>query len=82
MPLVSVVGENVHDNRGQHVGWRNEALRFSHVEPHAHVQNDWKEIRDRISTCGGQAKERGKAPDLEIQSMLEVLLDLESVACQ
>ena len=79
MPLVSVIRKGVHDNRGQDIGRRDEALRSSYVESHADVQNDGKEVGDRVCTGGSQAKEAGKAPDLQIQAVLEVLPDIEPV---
>lgn len=82
VPFVTVVGKHVHDNRSQNIGWGNKALGSRNVKPHAHVQNNRQEVGNGVGAGRGQAKEAGKAPDLQVQTVLEVLPDVEPMTCQ
>ena len=79
MPFVAKVGKGVHDDGGEDVGWRNQALGCSDVEAHSFSQNDGQEVGDRIGGGRGEAEEAGEAPDFEIEGVLEVFADLEPV---
>lgn len=72
MPLVTQVCEQVHDDSRQDVGRRHETLRSSDIEAHTRIENDGQEVSDRVGVGCGEAEESRKAPNLQIQGVLEV----------
>jgi hypothetical protein len=79
VPLVTEICERVHDNGCKDVGRCDQTLAGSNIEAHPFVQNDGQEVGDGVGTGRGQAEEGSEGPDLEIESVLQVLAPFEAV---
>lgn len=67
----------VHEDARRRIGGRNEALSLCDIEAHAVHEDDGEEVGDGVGGGGAKAKERGKAPDLEVAGVAEVLAEAE-----
>lgn len=77
MILVTQHCTSVHPNGGEDVWWSDKALRCSNAKSHAIFQDDRQEISDSVRDCGGQPKERGEPPDLQVRGAFHVVLKTE-----
>jgi len=75
--LVGEIGEQECYDRREHVRRCNQALRISLVETHAHLKNDWQEVRDGVRNGRREAEQGCKGPYLEVSGRLEILANLE-----
>ena len=77
MPLVAVPGHCKGQEGSEYVGWRDQALCLADAEAHALLEDDGQEIGDGVGAGGREAEEGCEAPDLEVQSVPEVLAPVE-----
>lgn len=77
MVFVAQHGKCEHDNGRKDVGRRNETLGRGDIEAHTGVEDDGQEIGDGVGVGGCQTKEGGKAPDLQVQCILQVTTQAE-----
>lgn len=77
MHLVTGIGEAHHDKCGKDVWWSDQAVGCCRAETHAVLQDDGKEVGDRVGHGGGEHEDQSEAPDLKIERALEVLGKVE-----
>lgn len=75
--LVGVDGLSEHEDTGSGVWWSDKALRLGDIETHLKTEDHWQEVGNGVGSDGAETEEGGKAPDLEIGSVLQVLAHVE-----
>jgi len=67
----------VHDNTCKGIWWSNKTLCFAHVEAHAATEDNREKIGQGISDSSIEAKNECEAPNFEVISRGEELLEVE-----
>jgi hypothetical protein len=75
--VISCPSEADHDEGGEDVRGRNQAVGCCRAKPHTVLQNDGQEVGNGVCHGRGEHEKHSEAPDLEVKRSSKVLLDVE-----
>lgn len=77
LTLITSPCEAKHDEAGENVRRRNQAVRSSSTEAHSILEDNREEVCDGVGNGGGEHENGSEAPHLQIQSIRKVLPHVE-----